>query len=53
MTRDSADARSRARDTLQELLQLLAGRDSDPRVNARRLAEVRDGIQNSIVRLTP
>ena len=53
MTRDSADARSRARDTLNELLQLLAGRDSDPRVDARRLSEVRDSIQTAIVRLSP
>ena len=50
-TRDSADARSRARDTLNELLQLLSGRESDPRINARRLSEVRDSIQTAIARL--
>ena len=53
VTRDSPDARARARDTLNELLQLLAGRESDSRVNARRLAEVRDSIQNAIVRFSP
>ena len=52
-TGDSAEARSRARDTLTELLQLLTGREIDSRVDARRLSDVRDSIQNAIVRLNP
>ena len=51
-TRPSPEGRARSQTTLRELRRLLDGKDSDPRVDARRLREVRGRIDEAIAKLS-
>jgi len=51
-TGNTPESRARARATLTELKGLLEGKESDPRVDARRVLEIRERVEESLARIS-